>query len=359
MVSDSIPQTMKAWTQNGADWLSINQIPVPRLKDNHVLIKVEYAPQNPTDWKHAVSISLPGDILGCDFAGTIVQLGPNLKVPLKIGDQIAGCVNGGWSNVEGSYAEYAAIESDMCFVVPEGMKAEEAATFGIGWVTAAQTIVYQQGKSFPPGDTKVSGNPWYIIYGASTSVGLLGISLAKALGYRVLGVCSPHSFDLVKSYGADAVVDYHDQQKAIAEALDITKGGVEYALDAISEGDSFKIIVGMMGDKGKQLNCILGVPEEVYKINPKLKIEWTLMHTMWGVEFDWAPRSEKHEIRPVRPKDRAFGEEIFRRTPELIAKYNIRPNPILMRGGFDDVEAGLKDLQSGKISGKKLVIKIA
>lgn len=226
-------------------------------------------------------------------------------------------------------------------------------------------------------------------------MGLFGISLAKALGYRVLGVCSPHSFDLVRSYGADAVVDYHDQQNAIAEALDITKGGVEYALDAISEGDSFKIIVGMMGDKGKQLNCILGVPEEVYKINPKLKIEWTLMHTMWGVvssivihclydiltrriqEFDWAPCSEKHEIWPVRPKDRAFGEEIFRRTPQLIAKYNIRPNPILMRGGFEHVEAGLKDLQvsctskctvirvtklwvqSGKISGKKLVIKIA
>lgn len=247
----------------------------------------------------------------------------------------------------------------MCFVVPQGMKPGEAATFGIGWVTAAQTIVHQQGKSFPPGDTKVSGNPWYIIYGASTSVGFFGISLAKALGYRVLGVCSPHSFDVVKSYGADAVVDYHDQKKAIAEALDITNGGVEYALDAISDGDSFKIVIGMMGDKGKQLNCILGVPEEVYKINPKLKVEWTLMHTMWGVEFDWAPRSEEHQIWPVKPKDRAFGEEIFRKTPELIAKYNIRPNPILMRGGFEDIEEGLKDLQNGKISGKKLVIKIA
>lgn len=193
-------------------------------------------------------------------------------------------------------------------------------------------------------------------------MGFFGISLAKALGYRVLGVCSPHSFDVVKSYGADAVVDYHDQKKAISEALDITNGGVEYALDAISDGDSFKIVIGMMGDKGKQLNCILGVPEEVYKINPKLKVEWTLMHTMWGVvssshslflqfiddrkqEFDWAPRSEEHQIWPVKPKDRAFGEEIFRKTPELIAKYNIRPNPILMRGGFEDIEEGLKDLQ--------------
>lgn len=123
----------------------------------------------------------------------------------------------------------------------------------------------------------------YIIYGASTSVGLFGIQVAKSLGYKVLGVCSPHSFDLAKSYGADATVSYHDQEKAIVEALKITDGGAEYALDTISEGDTFRVTIGMMGKKGKQLNCILAVPDEVKQINPNLKVEWSLMYTLFGV----------------------------------------------------------------------------
>ena len=122
----------------------------------------------------------------------------------------------------------------------------------------------------------------YIVYGASTSVGLFAIQVAKSLGYKVLGVCSPHSFDLAKSYGADATISYRDQEKAIAEALKITEGGVEYALDTISEGDTFKVTIGMMGKKGKQLNCILAVPDEGKQINPGLRIEWTVMYTLFG-----------------------------------------------------------------------------
>lgn len=234
----------------------------------------------------------------------------------------------------------------------------------------------------------------YIIYGASTSVGFFGISLAKALGYRVLGVCSPHSFDVVKSYGADAVVDYHDQKKAIAEALDITNGGVEYALDAISDGDSFKIVIGMMGDKGKQLNCILGVPEEVYKINPKLKVEWTLMHTMWGVVssshslfvqfIDDARRNliGPHVLRNIRygqsnPKterlERKFSGKPLSWSPntifdltqswcEVVSKISRRGWRICRWVALQrQVLLSVAKLwvQNGKISGKKLVIKIA
>lgn len=353
-----IPQTMKAWTQNESNWLSITEVPVPQPKVNQVLIKIEYVAQNPTDWKHAVGQSLPGVINGCDYAGTVVKLGSQLKAPLKIGDKVAGCVHGGWSKEEGSYAEYAAIDSNMCFIVPDSMKMEEAATYGVGWVTAAQTIVFRQGKAFPPGDTKVSGNPWYIVYGASTSVGLFAVPLAKALGYRVLGVCSPHSFDLVKSYGADATVDYHEQDKAIEEALKITDGGVEYALDTISQDDSFKIAIGMMGKKGKQLNATLPIPEEAQKINPDLKTEFTLMYSLFGIEFNWTPRSSEKMMILATKEDRTFGEEIYKRTPELIAKYGIKPNPITIKGNFEDVAKGLEDLKNGKASGEKQVIKM-
>ncbi|EAL22378.1 hypothetical protein CNBB5510 [Cryptococcus deneoformans B-3501A] len=247
----------------------------------------------------------------------------------------------------------------MCFVVPEGIPLEEAATFGIGYMTAAQAVVYSQGKALPPGDTKVSGNSWYIVYGASASVGLFATSLAKALGYRVLGICSPHSFSLVKSYGADATIDYHNQSQAISEALDLTDGGVEFALDAISEGDSFRNIVKMMGQRGKQLNVMLPVPDDVRKINPELKIEFTGVRTLWGAEFKFGLRDSEKSTWPADPNGRVFGEELFRKTPELVAKYGIKPNPVKIRGGFEDIGAGLEDLKDGKVSGQKLVLKVA
>ncbi|WVQ77954.1 hypothetical protein IAT38_000034 [Cryptococcus sp. DSM 104549] len=358
-MSVEIPKTMRALTQDETTrTVSVkDNIPIPELRDNHVLVKVEYAAQNPTDWKHTAFLSPPGVINGCDFSGTVVKLGTNLKVDLKVGDKVAGAVHGGWAKDEGSYAQYARVESDLCFKVPEGVKLEDAATYGIGWGTAVQTIIDHQGKAFPP-NTNVTGNPWYIIYGASSSVGLFGVQLAKVLGYRVLGVCSPHSFDLVKSYGAEATVSYHDQAKAIEEAKQITGGGVEYALDTISEGDSFKIAIGMMGDKGKQLNSILPPSEEAQKVNPKVKIDHTLMYTLLGVEFDFTPIGPKRTILPFSAHDRALGVELNQITPEMITKYGIKPNPVVIRGGLDDVIQGFEDQKAGKVSGKKYVYKI-
>ncbi|KIR68814.1 hypothetical protein I312_100089 [Cryptococcus bacillisporus CA1280] len=359
MSSPQIPQTMRAWVETEDYTLAIKEIPVPQPKANQVLVKVEYAAQNPTDWKHEDFLSVPGVINGCDYAGTVVKVGPDLKIPLKVGDKVAGTVHGGYFKDEGSYADYAAVDSNMCFVVPEGMKLEEAATFGVAWVTACQTIIQRQGKAFPPGDTKVSGNPWYIIYGASTSVGLFGIQVAKSLGYKVLGVCSPHSFDLAKSYGADATVSYHDQEKAVAEVLKITDGGSEYALDTISEDDTFKLTISMMGNKGKQLNCVLAVPDEVKQINPNLKVEWSAMYTLFGADFILTPRIPDSEIWPANKEDRAFGEEIFAKTSELIIKFGFKPNPVAVVGGFGDVVYALNALRNGEVSGRKQVIKIS
>ncbi|WVQ71505.1 hypothetical protein IAR50_001044 [Cryptococcus sp. DSM 104548] len=354
----AIPQTMKAWVQNDSSALSIQEVPVPELKANQVLVKVQYAAQNPTDWKHAGFLSVPGVINGCDYAGTVVKVGSGLSVPLKVGDRVAGSVHGGYFKDEGSYAQYAAVESDLTWVVPESIKLEDAATFGVGWVTSLQTIIQRQKHAFPDVEKRITGNPWYIVYGGSTSVGLFAVQLAKALGYRVLAFASPHSNDLVKSYGADAVVDYHNQDEGIAEALKVTDGGAEYGLDTISEGDSFKIIVGALGKKGKQLNAILPPPENIKDLNPNLFVEWTLMYTLFGQEFDWTPRSPGKNIWPASQEDRKFGAEAFKHTPAIIEKFSIKANPVKVTGGFEDVVKGLDLLKNNKLSGTKSVIKI-
>ncbi|WVQ98678.1 hypothetical protein IAU59_005809 [Kwoniella sp. CBS 9459] len=359
-MSASVPETMRAVVQQEKEnWVEVKEINVPEPEDNEVLIKIDYAAQNPTDWKHAVGTSLPGVINGNDYAGTVVKLGPNLKIPLKVGDKVAGTTHGGIYKDRGAFAEYARITSDLCFKIPEGLKPEEAATYGIAWVTACQAILASQGHEFPP--AKVQEGSWYIIYGASSSVGLFAVPLAKALGYKVLAVCSPHSFDLVRSYGADEVVSYHDKDAAVAKAKEVTGGGVEKAFDTISSGDSWKITAAMMGEKGKRLNLILPPPkeEDQKKFAPGIEMEWTLMYTLHGREFDFTPRGPKQFIIPAKPDDAVFGAKVYERTPEFFEKYNVKPNPVDLRtGGLDDVSDGLKFMKEGKVSGKKLVYKL-
>jgi NADPH:quinone reductase-like Zn-dependent oxidoreductase len=83
-------------------------------------------------------MSPPGAIIGCDFSGTVVKLGPNPKVSLRVGDRVAGCVHGGLFEDKGSYAQYLRAQSDLVFKVPEGLGMAEAATYGVAWVTACQ-----------------------------------------------------------------------------------------------------------------------------------------------------------------------------------------------------------------------------
>ncbi|WWC90093.1 uncharacterized protein L201_005026 [Kwoniella dendrophila CBS 6074] len=364
-MSAQIPQTMKAIVQQEKEnWISVQEVPVPTLEDNEVLIKVLYAAQNPTDWKHAEWISEPGVINGCDFSGEVVKLGNNLKVDLKVGDKIAGTTHGGIYKDRGSYAEYARIESDLCFKIPDSLKPEEAATFGVAWVTACQALLSSQGNAFPP--EKVPEGSWYIIYGASSSVGSFAITLAKSLGYKVIGVASKHSFELIKSYGVDETLDYNDpEEEIVKKAKEITNGeGVALALDTISKPETWKLTVKLMSKKAKQLNVILSPPskEDNDKYAPGITIKSTLMYTLFGKKFNFNPRggSEKPNYIPANLEDRKFGEKVFEKTPEFIEKYGIKPNPIQVRqGGLTDVDAGFKEMKEGKVSGKKLVYKIA
>jgi NADPH:quinone reductase-like Zn-dependent oxidoreductase len=102
------------------------------------------------------------------------------------------------------------------------------------------------------------------------------------MGYRVVAACGPHNFDLVKSYGADAVVDYHGADKASAEIKKITEGTISLGLDTISEGESARISVEAFGDKGGTLNMILPPSEDAKKIRSDVNLVSTLMYTFFG-----------------------------------------------------------------------------
>jgi NADPH:quinone reductase-like Zn-dependent oxidoreductase len=90
-------------------------------------------------------------------------------------------------SIQGSFAEYLRVESDLTFKVPDSLSSRDAASYGIPWMTAAHVMWDRLGLPQPP--QKADGSEWVIIYGGSSSAGLFAIQLAKKAGYKVFCRC--------------------------------------------------------------------------------------------------------------------------------------------------------------------------
>lgn len=95
IMTNNIPSTMKAIKVNGNKAAVKSDVPLPKLRDTYVLCKVETIALNPTDWKHIKGkLAAPDGTAGCDFAGTVVEIGKGVTKDLKPGDRVAGTTNG-------------------------------------------------------------------------------------------------------------------------------------------------------------------------------------------------------------------------------------------------------------------------
>lgn len=111
----------------------------------------------------------PGTILGCDFAGVVVQAGPNLRVPVKIGDKVAASLRGGVDKERGGFAEYVKTYADLAWIIPEGTYTfEEAATIGIPLYTSVIALYGPNSLKLPqPGDANPPAPGTWVIEGSA------------------------------------------------------------------------------------------------------------------------------------------------------------------------------------------------
>lgn len=193
--------------------LKFQDIEQPTPADNEVLIKVQAASVNPADGIYTGAARIVTGLrkpkvtrLGTDFAGTVKAVGKNVT-QFKPGDEVFG-------GRTGAFAEYVCVREDRAIALkPANITFEQAAAVPIAATTALQGL-RDKGK-IQPGQ-KV------LINGASGGVGTFAVQIAKSYGADVTGVCSTRNLDLVRSIGADHVIDYTKE--------DFTKGDERYDL---------------------------------------------------------------------------------------------------------------------------------
>src|SRR5213592_629844 len=196
--------------------LKLADIAKPTPTDDQILVKVHAASVNPLDWHFiegtpkimralGVGLRKPKDPrLGVDFAGTVETVGKNVT-QFKAGDEVFG-------GRDGAFAEYVCPRADRAVTLkPANITFEQAASVNIAGITALQAL-RDKGKVQP--GQKV------LINGASGGVGTFAVQIAKLFGTDVTGVCSTRNVEMVRSLGADHVIDYTKE--------DFTKGEQRY-----------------------------------------------------------------------------------------------------------------------------------
>jgi NADPH:quinone reductase-like Zn-dependent oxidoreductase len=208
------------------DVLELKEVHKPTPGDHEVLVRVHAASVNPLDWhflrgtpflaRVALGLLKPKvKILGADFAGRVEAVGRNAE-RFQPGDEVFGDM---YAFGLGSFAEYVCVTEDAPLVLkPTGITFEEAAAVPAAAVSALQGL--RDMGQIQPGQ-KV------LVNGASGGVGTFAVQIAKSYGAEVTGVCSTRNLDLVRSIGADQVIDYTRE--------DFTHDGKRYdlILDAV------------------------------------------------------------------------------------------------------------------------------
>lgn len=185
------------------DVLALNEVEKPVPKEHEVLVKVQAAAANPLDWHRMRGepflVRLSGGLrkpknprLGADIAGRVEAVGSSVA-EFQPGDEVFGEVSAG------GFAEYVAAPEKLLALKPPNLTFEEAAAVPVVAFTALQGLR----------DTgQIQAGQTVLVNGASGGVGTFAVQLAKHCGTEVTGVCSTRNLEMVRSIGADHVIDY-------------------------------------------------------------------------------------------------------------------------------------------------------
>jgi NADPH:quinone reductase-like Zn-dependent oxidoreductase len=214
-------------TYGPPDVLHLEEVPLPTVRDGDVLVRVRAASANAGDWHLLRGTPLPFrlvaglrtpkfKIIGTDIAGHVEAVGRNVT-QFRPGDEVFGELS---RSGFGAYAEFAAAPEQALALKPANLSFEEAAALPTAGCTALQGL--RKGR--------IQRAQRLLINGASGGVGTFAVQIAKTFGTEVTAVCSTRNVDVVRSIGADHVIDY-------------TKA------DFATHGERYDLILAVNGDR--------------------------------------------------------------------------------------------------------------
>lgn len=232
------------------DHLHIQQIPMPTISNEEVLVEVKAISINPVDVKTRVAKGIATRlkdqspiILGWDISGIVTQVGKNVTA-FKKGDEVFGMIN--FPGHGRAYAEFVAAPANQLALKPENISHPEAAAATLAALTAWQAL----------GQAKIQAGQKVLIHAAAGGVGHYAVQIAKYLGAYVIGTSSEVNKELVLALGADAHFDYKNQ--TIAEL----PSDIDFVFDTVG-GDNVDLSISIVKPGGTVISIPSGLSESI------------------------------------------------------------------------------------------------
>ncbi|EXL67077.1 hypothetical protein FOPG_16776 [Fusarium oxysporum f. sp. conglutinans race 2 54008] len=370
----SIVQVDKGATPESLSFMISHSATVPSPPSGYVLVRTLAVALNPFDHKMAEYFPAPGASVGCDFCG-IVEQPPSLssddkkedkseKYRFQAGQRVCGSLVGNnpqrpW---EGAFSQYIVAEADLLICVPPGWSDVDAAALGgVGWKTAALALwdsatLALSGRPSSP----YQGPPVpVIVYGGTTATGTMACQLLKLSGYFPIAVTSPDSATLAIEYGATVTASHTSpsciediQQKVRAIGI---SASIRHVIDCITDARSAAICMATIGRVGGRYACLEAF-NKLWQNRRTVNVELVMCPEANGVVMDVGP------VAYTRPHNRQryeIGLAAAKEMQALIDHGLIRNHPVEeVEGGWEGILTGLEMLRSGRVRGKKLVVRI-
>lgn len=317
--------------------LRFGDMPEPALREDDVLVAIHAAGLNPLDskvrdgeYKSSILPYRPPFILGHDVAGTVVRVGSKVR-HFKPGDEVYARPRDGRV---GTFAEFIAMNEADVALKPKNLSMEEAASIPLAGLTAWQVLVERAG---------LRKGQKVLIHAGSGGVGTLAIQLAKHLGATVATTTSTANVELVRSLGADVVIDYKKQN------FEDVLSGYDVVLNSL-DGDTLQKSLKVLKPGGKLIS-ISGPPDRDFAREQRLN--WFVQQVLRLLSFGIRRKAKGRQVSYSFLYMGANGEQLGQ-IASLIEAGIIRP--IMDRVfPFEATNEALAYIETGRSKGKVVV----
>ncbi|WP_308159118.1 zinc-binding alcohol dehydrogenase family protein [Curtobacterium sp. ISL-83] len=366
--------------------LVVEPVAMPAPAADEVIVEVRAVAVNPVDWiiqgTGVVTYRWLGfpAVLGSDVAGRVVAVGSGVT-RFRVGDRVFGLATGtdrGRDPMhEGAFQNHAALLERLTAPIPDGVSDTEAAVLPLGASTAACALFQPAhlGLTMPgagpatgldagPGADPGAGRGVVVVWGGSTSVGMNAVQLARAAGYDVVSTASPRNADLVRSLGADVVVDHNDRGAVDALVAGIAGRRVvgAVALGTTSAGACLQVL----RRTGGTVMAMASTPVSLEHLAGRGRLFPAMLPVFGRIGLTMAGLMGRARLAGIRTafvwgsslRDDEVGRRLWGDVlPAGLADGSLRavPEPLVVGAGLEAVQAGL-DRQRAGVSARKVVV---